>query len=129
MNFKNFKTAIFFDRIFILINILILISCGNSENKFTKELWNEKEDIHYEKRKYIVDDLVENYLQIGIKYNEVIELLGQPNYPSKNEDNCLVYEVEVDYGFDVDPVKVVNLNLKFNTDSLLDSIKIQKWEK
>ena len=128
--FENIKikTIIYSFSIFILINGIISISCENSKKEFTKELWNKKEDVYYEHRKYIVDDLIENHLKIGMSYDKVIRVLGQPEVYSQNEDYRLVYEVEIDHAWNIDPVKVINLNLDFNTDSLLQNIEIQRRE-
>jgi len=80
-------------KIFLLIVITLISSCGEKEMKFDKSKWNERFDGFYEYRKNMVQDLMENHLEKGMEFKKVVELLGEPgNYQNKKE-NEITYEV------------------------------------
>jgi hypothetical protein len=52
-------------------------------------------------REKMLRDLFSNYKLVGIKYSDLTKLLGTPD----NGDSVSVsYEIELDYGFDIDPI-------------------------
>jgi len=117
-------------KILFLINFLIIIisSCHKSnEMKFDKKYWNERDDMFYANRNKMVNDLIKNHLKNEMKYSEIINLLGQPeNFASKKEGE-IIYEIETDYGRNIDPVEGQNLILKFSKDSLLINFYKEDW--
>ena len=77
----------------------------------------------------MLQDIVENKRLIGLKYQTVIDSLGQPeNYVDKKEKE-LWYPVTVDYGTDIDPVYTKHLTLTMNNDSTVEMVEIREWKK
>jgi len=112
-------------KILILISSLLTISCGKSEIKFDKLTWNERDDMFYKNRELMVNDLMKNHLQKGMKYKELIEMLGNPE---NLKPNTIAYEIMTDYGSDIDPVEGKDLYMIFNKDSTLIDFKLKHWK-
>lgn len=74
----------------------------------------------------MLHDLTHNHKLAGLKYRELTDLLGQPNF---NDSNTVGYTVEVRYGSDIDPVYTKNLNFQLTKDSVVSSFKIEEWKK
>ena len=100
------KTIIYF------LLFIFLVSCNNSE-KFDKAKWQEQGDLKlYTHRKSMLNDLTKNHQIKGISYRQLINLIGVPENYSDNEKNILYYEIETDYGYDIDPVYTKTLEIK-----------------
>jgi hypothetical protein len=71
-----------------------------------------------------------NYLSKGMKYTDVINLLGNSFYEYADSSYIsLSYEVEVVHVFyDLDPHSGTNLKIFFDKDSLLVKSELEKWE-
>lgn len=105
-----------------------LSSCGVKEMKFDKSKWNERFDGFYEYRENMVQDLMENHLEKGMELKKVVELLGEPgNYHNKKE-NEIIYEIMVDYGWNIDPMEGKELYIEFNKDSIITDFKLEHWK-
>ncbi|MCW1147591.1 hypothetical protein [Flavobacterium lacisediminis] len=114
---------------FIILPILLfLASCGKKEKQFDKSTWNLRDDITYSNRESMVADLIENHLQEGMTYKELIDLLGKPENYSDIKQNTVAYEIMVDYGWNIDPVAGKTLLIEMTNDSLVKNIKLDKWE-
>lgn len=112
--------------------MFLLICCSPQQSSFNKDDWNFKEDGLYQKRKYLINDLVENHLQKGMQFREVEKLLGV-EYLTKMEEYAdttlyMVYEIEVDYS-GIDPHKRIQLKINYSNDSLVDKFELYKWDK
>jgi hypothetical protein len=94
--------------------------------KFDKGKWLTKDDMEFPYRNKMLKDLTTHYKLVGLKYNEIINLFGEPNY---HDSNSVVYQVIEDYGSDIDPIYTKNLNFKFNKDSIITAFKIEEWKK
>ena len=107
--------------------VFLFSSCSNEE-KFNKEKWNERTDPAFPPpyRKTMLKDLTTNHKLVGLKYSQLIELLGEPNF---NNTNSLAYKVIEDYGHDIDPVYTKNLDFTFSKDSVITSFKVDEWKK
>jgi hypothetical protein len=107
---------------------LILFSCQRHE-KFDKAKWAEVGDaMTFPNRKYMIDDLVRNYQLKGKKYSEIVELLNEPQ--SKLDSTLQVfYDIDVDYGSDIDPVYTKTLSIVFDKDTIVKSFEVQEWKK
>jgi hypothetical protein len=104
-----------------------LISCKNfGQIKFDKIKWMTKDDMEFPFRKKMLNDLTTNYKLAGLKYGEIIKLLGEPNF---SDSSSFAYQVIEDYGSDIDPVYTKNLDFKFDKDSVITSYKIAEWKK
>lgn len=115
--------------IIILLVAILLISCEQKQVKFEQNKWKTIDDINYNHRELMIQDLKEHYLKPGIKYNEVAKLLGE-NYNERSEDSIqLQYEIYTDFGTDIDPVETKTFIVNFNSDSVFVNTRIDHWEK
>ena len=71
-------------------------------------------------------DLITNYKLVGIKYSQLIGLLG---IPDSKDSNSLSYKIVVDYGHDIDPVYTKNLDFTYSNDSIITSFNVNEWKK
>src|SRR5258708_297111 len=100
----------------------------NRDMKFDKEKWNEQKDPAFPSvyRKRMVGDLTAHYQLRGIKYGQLVQLLGSPD----NQDSVtLTYKIVEEYGKDIDPVYTRNLEFTCSEDSIITSFKLQEWRK
>lgn len=106
--------------------ITMMISC--TEKKFEKRGWAAKTDPNFPpaERGEMLNDLLANHKLVGLKYADVIVLLGVPD----DVDSSLVsYQVEIDYGSDIDPIYTKDLYLYTTKDSIISSYEIKEWKK
>ncbi|MDQ6762932.1 MAG: hypothetical protein M3015_09945 [Bacteroidota bacterium] len=116
-----------FRNLLFFVGFLGLCSCKDfGQTRFQKIKWMEKDDIEFPYRKKMLNDLITNYKLAGRKKDEIINLLGEPNY---SDSNSFAYKIIEDYGFDIDPVYTKNLDFQFAEDSTITSFKIEEWKK
>ncbi|MEO5942162.1 MAG: hypothetical protein ABIP30_02270 [Ferruginibacter sp.] len=109
--------------------VIALTSCSNDQ-KFEKAKWEEQGDLEiYPHRKYMLNDLTSNYKLTGLTYNELINLIGEPENYSGKEKDIVYYDIETNYGSDIDPVYTKTLQLKLTKDSTVESFIIMEWKK
>jgi outer membrane protein assembly factor BamE (lipoprotein component of BamABCDE complex) len=96
--------------------------------KFDQTKWNKNIDGIYEYRENMVADLMQNHLKNGMDYKKVIELLGEPENYHNKKTNEIIYEIMVDYGWNIDPVEGKELHLEFDKDSIITKIKLEHWK-
>jgi len=113
----------------ILAFALLLSSCADPSIDFKKESWNERSDLIYSNRSKMLRSLLADHLTEGMTRIQVTQLLGRPENWSNIPTNEIGYEIEVDYGWNIDPVKGKNLLLQFSDDSLLTNITVLEWGK
>ena len=111
-----------------IIYFFLLMSCICNHTEFDQSKWNEVFDGYYEYRELMVQDLITNHLQKGMSYKKVIDLLGEPNYNSLNKSNEIMYEIMVDYHWNIDPTEGKDLYIKFDKDSILINTRLKHWE-
>ncbi|WAC01882.1 hypothetical protein N7U66_18795 [Lacinutrix neustonica] len=67
----------------LFFSILFTLLCNScqAQRDFNKELWSENSELIKEgnTRLEMVNDLMQNYLKIGMDKKQVINLLGEPN--------------------------------------------------
>lgn len=119
----------FSSKIFFLSAILLLSSCGPKEIEFDESKWNERFDGYYEYRENMVKDLMQNHLRKGMHYNKVIDLLGEPENYQNNKPNEIIYEIMVDYGWNIDPMEGKELYFEFNKDSIISNFRLEHWKR
>lgn len=82
------NNIIYHGRVQIIVvgcSLLLMTYCSPQQSAFNKDDWNFKEDGLYQKRKYLINDLVENHLHKGMQFREVENLLGM-DYLTKMEE-------------------------------------------
>ena len=117
-------------RTFLIFLVSIFLTSCNSNKKFDKTKWQEQGDLKmYTHRKSMLNDLTKNHKLTGLTYRQLVNLIGEPENYSDNESNIVYYEIETDYGFDIDPVYTKTLELKLTKDSIVDNFSIKEWKK
>ena len=115
-------------RLIFLSLTLTLFSC-QKQQKFDKVKWAEVADLMtFPNRKYMIDDLVKNYQLKGKKYNEIVQLLAEPQ--SKLDSTMeIFYDIDVDYGSDIDPINSKTLLITFDKDTIVKSFEVHVCKK
>lgn len=109
--------------------VVFLLSCNNNERiKFDKNKWNQQTDPLFPPsyRPMMLTDLTTSHKLVGLKYSQLIELLGTPDF---KDSSSLSYKIEVDYKHDIDPVYTKDLDFTFSKDSTITSFKVNEWRK
>lgn len=112
-----------------LIIILIFVSCKQEQIKFNRSRWNTRNDIDYNHRELMIEDLSKNYLKPGMKFTETEKLLGINKLSEERDSLQLQYEIYTNFGSDIDPIETKSLIVNFNSDSTLTSIRVDHWKK
>ena len=110
-----------------IISSILLASCGVQSEKFNSDKWSQKDDIEYANREKMVIDLMENHLQKGMTYADVVCLLGAPDYYNCLGHKEMTYKIVDKYGWDTDPVGGKNLVIELSEDSLVRNITLDEW--
>ena len=110
------------------ICLLLFIGCGSKQMKFDKSEWNKRFDGFYEYRENMVQDLMDNHLKKGMEMHKVIELLGEPGNYYNKKPNEIIYEIMVDYGWNIDPMEGKELYIEFDKDSTIIDFKLKHWK-
>lgn len=96
---------------------------------FDKAKWKIKNDVYdFTYREKMVTDLLNTHLKKGMTYKEVTNLLGESDYGNLPQ-NTLEYQIKTNYGFDIDPKMVKNLQIKFTNDSILENFELTEWKR
>lgn len=105
----------------------LLYSCATEPMPFDPVGWNKPTDLGYRYRAKMVNDLLENHLAKGMTKAKAIELLGSPQNNPNIDPSTVQYEIEEDYGHNIDPVHGKTLVLTFQGDSVLVNTEIVDW--
>lgn len=109
----------------IVILAIMLLSC-NRQSSFDKTKWVMGGNMEFPYRNSMLKDLTTNYKLVGLKYSELIVLLGQPQYNSST--SSLGYEIDTHYDV-IDPIYNKKLEFTFSKDSIITSFKVNEWKK
>jgi len=96
--------------------------------KFDKKIWDQasEDGIPPPCRDKMLKDLTSNKKLVGLTYNELIQLLGTPDF---KDSTTVSYGIIIDYKRDIDPVYIKNLCFYLSGDSVATSFKTEEWEK
>lgn len=112
---------------FLFVFLFLFLSC-TQRTEFNKEKWNDKVDITYTNRDAMLHDLTTNYKLVGLSYNQLTELLGNPQNYGHADSTELYYTVVEDYGWDIDPVYMKYLVFTIDQDSVVTNFEIEEHE-
>ncbi len=109
----------------IVVSILLLSGCV-SNTKFNKEQWHIRDDMGGTPyRDKMANDLLQSHKTIGLKYSELIDLLGSPE--SVNKDT-IYYETFLHWDM-IDPNYIEGVEFIINKDSIIIANRTTKWQK
>ncbi|MEO8109863.1 MAG: hypothetical protein ABI594_07530 [Ginsengibacter sp.] len=112
----------------LIFIVATIISCHSKQN-FDKTKWQEVGDLMtFPNRNAMVEDLLKNYDLKGKTFNDITNLLGQPQYPL-NSIMEIGYKIEEDYGNDIDPIFTKTLFIQFDKDTIFKTFGIKEWKK
>ena len=111
----------------LFYGIFILIFFASCSQKFDKEGWKQKYDMEYPNRDHMLEDLIHHHKLVGLKYHELIDLLGQPD-SEYNDSMKITYEIETKYDV-IDPDYFKALIFNINKDSVIISYRVYEWKK
>ncbi len=107
----------------------MITSCHHKQTEFNKSDWNTPDDFQYNHREFMIDDLLKNHLKKGMRYNDVIELLGNTEHNNHRDSIQCQFEIFTDYGNEIDPIESKYLVIIFDSDSVLVTTKINHFKK
>ncbi len=64
----------------------------------------------------MAQDVIDTKMLVGMSKQDVIKILGEAENYLNVESNKLHYTIEVDYGWDIDPVKIEYLIVALNSN-------------
>ena len=115
--------------LFIIFCLCFLGSCGTEQLDFELSKWNESVDGFYKYRESMAQELMENHLEKGMTYQQLTDLIGEPENIANLKHNTIGYKLMEDYGLDIDPVETKTLMIELTNDSLVQDFKIEHWKK
>ena len=112
----------------IIFCLCFLSACGNDQLDFEKAKWNETVDGFYKFRESMANDLMKNHLVKGMTYQELTDLIGEPENFANLKENTIGYTLMVYYGWNIDPVETKTLMIELTADSLVQDFNIKHWK-
>jgi len=114
-----------------IISLILLFTISGIRNfaiiktKFDKVIWANDDPTCYDYRRKMVSDLITNQLLKNKNKNEIIEILGQPDWIDTTitcKTKELGYTVRISYGFDIDPrcTEYLEITIDTNTNKAID---------
>jgi len=74
----------------------------------------------------MLSDLTKNHKLKGLTKIELFNLLGPSDHI---ENNCIYYNIIIDYGSDIDPIYTKALKFNLAGDSVVNSFSVIEWKK
>ncbi|MDP4185815.1 MAG: hypothetical protein Q8862_11725 [Bacteroidota bacterium] len=115
-------------RVLLMLAVITLLFGCNI--KFSKDKWAFKDGTEYPYRPVMLRDLTKNYNIRGMKYTDLVKLIGLPE--SKGTDkrkNEFYYNIKTNYGWDNDIIGGVTLVIVLSKDSVVDDFKIHRYKR
>lgn len=112
--------------VFIFLILCLLIAGiwykSNSTMSFNHDKWiSALENESWSARKKMAQDLIDKKTLIGNSKKEIIEMFGTSENLSDVDSNEIYYATEVDYGWDIDPVRIEYLIISFDSQERVNS--------
>ena len=111
----------------LLFFLLCFLACKNKQDnsawKFDKVKWAVKKNNQYPYRDKMLKDLIDNYELHGLKKEEVLNMLGQPN---RTDNGYLFYTVDQEVFANILPLHTKTLVIKLTRDSTVEWRKIHQ---
>lgn len=113
--------------IVIFISIIFFSKCKrNDEIPFNQEKWIDNEYSYDLTREKMVGDLIDNYLDKSLCYNDLTDLLGPTAKPNNKEPFHLYFQLQEVRASDAEFLWVTYLDITINKDSCYQSGRILK---
>jgi hypothetical protein len=110
--------------LFVIYKLVIWYSYSQ---KFNKATWDEGDiGFDFPNRKYMLNDLIENHQIKGLIYKQLVDSIGEPRMDSGSYE--AYYNIELDYGWDIDPVYSKDLVIQLNRDSVVTGFDFKEWK-
>lgn len=105
---------------------MVGLQCCSPNMKFDPVGWHERSDPAFppDNRRYMLDDLLNNYQLKGKGYSEVIKLLGTPDF---HERSKMGYHIDVDWT-GIDPVYEKKLVFTIDEASSVASVEVEELD-
>jgi hypothetical protein len=114
-------------RLVVITIITLFFSTCNQDQKFDKASWQQQGDLGiYPNREKMLKDLMNHHQLKGLTYKQLVDLIGEPEKYSDEEPNTATYNIVTDYGRDIDPVYIKNLEVKISSDSIVTDANINE---
>jgi hypothetical protein len=112
-------------RLLLLIFLPLLLIGFGCKQKFNRTGWDNGDGLYYPERDAMLDNLLKEHPLKGLKYQEMVALLGKPR---ENDSVSVYYNVKVKFD-PVNPIYAKDLVCYFNKDSVITRITIKEWKK
>ena len=112
---------------------LVLLNNCTKSKKFDSNQWkysHERLGHFFPHREAMLQDLIKReYLKHQHK-NEIIKILGKPDFQSDDSENKLMYQISVEWGNNLAPEPVYSKKLIILLDNnlIFKDYKIEEWE-
>lgn len=119
--------------ILYIYSLVVIIVSGCSAHsqqlKFNRTQWDDGDIEIYPYRDAMLSDLLTNYHLKGMSYKQLTKLLGEPQRWENANIDSPYYNIDTDYGQDIDPVYTKTLTIYLNKDSVVTGYKVEEWHK
>jgi len=90
-------------------------------------MWDDRDQgFGYPKRKFMLNDLIENHQIKGLTYKQMVDSIGEPNIDPGSYK--AYYNIILNYGWDIDPVYTKDLVIQLDRDSVVTGFKVKEWK-
>ena len=109
-------------KILISLILVFFFSC-NKNAKFNKVKWNIEGDLKsFPNRENMLSDLIENQNLTGLYFEQITQKIGVPENKT-SEENKIFFIIKTEYGTDIDPTYIKNLEIEFGKNGLVKKLK------
>ena len=112
----------------VLISYFIVQYFNQRPIDFNKQVWLNELAPDYSTRFRMVEDLIKRYKLTGMKREELVNLLGQPENYTDVDSASAYYLLKEKYDV-IDPISIDHLVLLFDSTGHIREYKIKHWEK